>query len=77
MEQDSRDVNGAVNGDAADRFDDIALANAGFGARRIGDDVPGGNALRGVHPGDTVIGKNVQGPLLEVQDGENYSRQCE
>ena len=25
----------------------------------------------------TVIGKNVQGPLLEVQDGENYSRQCE
>jgi hypothetical protein len=66
-----------MDGDAADGFDNVALADAGFGGGRISDDVPGGDALRGVHPGDAVIGEDVQGALLEVQNGENDSRQCE
>ena len=71
------DVGRAMDRNTANGLDNIPLADAGFRARRIGDDVPGGNALRGVHPGNAVIGKHVKGALLEVQDRENNSRQCE
>ena len=77
MEQDACDVNSAVNRIAAYGLDNVASADAGFGAGRIGYHVPGGDALSGVHPRDPVIGKNVQGALLEVQNGENNGCQCQ
>ena len=77
VEQDAGDVRGAMNGHAADGCDDIALFDAGFGAGRIGDNVPGGDALGRVHPGDAVIGQNEARTLLKVEDGENDGRQCE
>ena len=36
VEEDASDVRGAMNGHAADGFDDITLFDAGFGAGRIG-----------------------------------------
>src|ERR1700733_11091082 len=77
VEEHAGDVGRAMDRNPANGFDNIPLADAGFGGRRITDDVPGGNALPRVHPGNAVIGKNVEGALLEVQDSENNSRQCE
>jgi hypothetical protein len=77
VEEHAGDIGGAMDGRAADGFDNVALAYAGFGTGRIGHDVPGGDALGRVHPGDPIVGKNVEGALLKVQDGENNSRQCE
>ena len=75
VEQHSRNVHRAVDREAAHCLDDVALTDAGLRTGRISHHVPGGYALRRVHPCDAVIGKNVQGPLLKVQNGKNYSCQ--
>ena len=77
VEQHACDVHGAMDREAADGLDDVALANASFRAGRISDHVPGSHALGRVHPSDAIIGKNIKGALLEVQDSEDNSRQCE
>jgi hypothetical protein len=70
-EENPGDIGGAVDGETADRLDDIALLNSGFGGGRVFYDMPGGDALRGVHPGHAVVGKNEAGALLKIEDGKN------
>ena len=70
-EQDASNIGGATNGYATNGLDNVALFDAGFGCGRVWDDVPGGNARRGVHPGDAIVGEDEAGALLEIQKGEN------
>ena len=75
-EQNLRDVCAAMDRDAADGLNDVAFFDASFGGGRIGDDVPGGDAGSGVHPGDAIVGLNVAAALLEVQERKNDGRNC-
>ena len=67
----------AMNRDAADGLHIVALPNSRFRSRGVGYYMPGHHALRRLHPRDAVIGKNVAGTLLEIQDGKNDRRKRE
>jgi hypothetical protein len=63
-----------MNREASDALDVIALFDPGSRSGRICHHVPRYDALRAVHPGDTVIRQDIAGALLIVKNGKNDGR---
>ena len=72
-----RDVHGAMDGSGANRFDVVALLDSSPVAGCAGRHMPGHDPGRGVDPGYSVIGNDVAGALLEIQDSKNHRRDRE